>query len=180
MDPIKIIQKYYDKDSDLYRILLDHSQAVSKKALEIAENLDNKEIDLKFIEEAALLHDIGIYLTHSPGIGCHGKDNYLCHGILGREILEKEGLPKHAMVCERHIGVGITKEEVKDGNLPLPARDMLPVSLEEKIICLADLFFSKDSAKGERSVEEIKRFWSDFGPGQKRRIESLIDELLVE
>jgi len=76
---------------------------------------------------------------------------------MGREILEKEGLPKHGLVCERHIGVGISKAEIISQNLPLPARDMLLLSHEEKIICLADKFFGKSSGNlsKQKSIEAI-------------------------
>ena len=160
MDVIKIIQKYYDKDSKTYKVLIEHGEAVAKKAAAIAKKVG---ADVQFVKEAAMLHDIGIFLTHAPSIDCHGKEPYIKHGVLGREILEKEGLPKHALVCERHIGVGITKEEVEKFNLPLPKRDMYPVTVEEEIITYADKFFSKD--KPEKTVEEIKKnlkkFWGE-------------------
>jgi len=42
-----------------------------------------------------------------------------------------EGYPKHGLVCERHTGTGITLEMIIKNNLPLPHRDMVPVSMEE-------------------------------------------------
>ena len=66
MDPITIIQKFYKKDSIAYQILVTHSKAVTRKALEIAKSLSQHNPDLQFIEEAAMLHDIGIFLTHHP------------------------------------------------------------------------------------------------------------------
>jgi hypothetical protein len=41
MDVIAIIEKYYKKDSDLYKILIRHSKEVMNKALEIAKNTQN-------------------------------------------------------------------------------------------------------------------------------------------
>lgn len=152
MNTLKIIEKYYKKNSLSYNILLSHSRMVAKKALEIA-----KDADLKFIEEASMLHDIGIFLTDAPDIGCFGKKPYICHGYLGREILEKEGFLRHALVCERHMGAGITLKEIEEKNLPLPKRDMLPLSTEEKIICLADKFFSKKTGSFEKSVSQIEK-----------------------
>jgi len=66
MDPIKIIQKFYKVDSETYQVLITHSKAVAKKALEIAKSLPHLAIDLQFIEEAAMLHDIGIFMTDNP------------------------------------------------------------------------------------------------------------------
>ena len=90
MDPIKIIQKYYSIDSKTYQLLISHSEAVTKKALEIAKHVPHLHPDLKFIQEATMLHDIGIFLTDAPDLGCSGDKPYICHGYLGREILEKE------------------------------------------------------------------------------------------
>ena len=104
-----------------------------------------------------MLHDIGIFETNSPELGCSGKHPYVCHGYLGRIILENKGLWQHALVCERHVGIGITAEDIKLNNLPLPLRDMIPVSVEEQIICYADKFFSKNGEmdSNEKSVEDI-------------------------
>jgi len=70
-------------------------------------------------------------------------------------------------VCERHVGVGITAEEIKRHNLPLPEYDMVPISIEEQVICFADKFFSKNGhlIVNEESVEDIlcrlERYGSD-------------------
>jgi uncharacterized protein len=95
------------------------------------------------------------------------------HGPIGRELLEKEGFPKHALVCERHTGVGMTKEDIIKGKLPLPARDMLPETIEEKIICFADNFFSKRSKEIVKvnTVEEIKEELAKYGKWKVRKFE---------
>jgi uncharacterized protein len=113
MEPLEIIKKYYDPNSKLYSLLIKHSNSVANRALELARKMKNEKIDLQFIKEASMLHDIGIYLVSAPKIGCNGKLPYVCHGFLGAEILKKEGFLKHALVCERHVGVGISKEEIK-------------------------------------------------------------------
>jgi uncharacterized protein len=138
---------------------------VAGKALAVAENVSDLYLDRKFLFEAAMLHDIGIFLTDAPEIGCFGYKPYVCHGYLGREIIEAEGLPRHALVCERHVGVGITREEIKERNLPLPVRDMVPGTLEEKIICFADKFFTKDrgTAPREKTVPEVIKSIAGFG-----------------
>ena len=163
MDPLKIIKKYYPENSKLFKVLIKHSEAVAQKALKIAKKFP--EVDKNFIYEAAMLHDIGIIFTYIPKLNPDGKYPYIAHGYLGREILEKEGLPKHALVCERHMGVGITKEEIIKKNLPLPPRDMIPVTLEEKIIAFADKFYSKhpDEIIKEKSVEQIIKDLKKYG-----------------
>jgi len=160
LNPIALLEKYYPPGSESHRILLQHSKQVAAKAIAIANRLLLGTAAVNFIREAALLHDIGILCTAVPQLGCQGDLPYLCHGIKGREILEAEGLPLHALVCERHIGVGLSAEEILRQQLPLPVRDMLPVSLEEQIVTYADLFFSKNPAKLglERSADKVRIF----------------------
>ena len=159
MDPIKIIEKYYDKDSKLYNLLISHSRLVARKALSIAKNVPELNPDLDFIYEAAMLHDIGIIFVLDQNLNSIKGHKYIEHGYLGRELLEKEGFPRHALVCERHTGVGISKQDIIQNKLPLPKRDMIPLSVEEKIISFADLFYTKypGREKEEKSIEEIKK-----------------------
>lgn len=164
MNATSLLGKYFPDDNSL-PIILEHSRLVADKALQIARNLDLPSDDQRFIEEAALLHDIGICRTFSPKIGCNGTEPYIRHGLIGRDILEKEGLPLHALVCERHIGVGLSATDVRSQNLPLPEKEMSPVSLAERIVCFADLFYSKrpEEISREKSLEEIKRDLGRFG-----------------
>ena len=162
MNPLEIIDKYC-KDEELRHILLVHSRAVADKALTIARNHPELQADEQFIEEAALLHDIGIVRVNAPAIACVGTEPYICHGILGAEILRAEGLERHALVCERHTGTGLTLQQIIAQQLPLPHRDMQPVSIEEQIICFADKFFSKTRLESEKSVEQARRSLEKFG-----------------
>lgn len=163
MNPFDIIDHYYKKGSDLYNTLVTHSRDVTDKALAIAKKHPELNIDETFVEEAGMLHDIAISLTNTPSIGCNGIAPYICHGYLGRELLEELGYPKHALVCERHTGTGIRLEEILIKNLPLPHRDMLPISIEEQVICFADCFFSKSQLGREKTVEEIRKGLAKFG-----------------
>ncbi|MBT4027549.1 HD domain-containing protein [Desulfobacula sp.] len=153
MDPLAIIENYYKPGTKLYQVLVEHSLIVTEKSLEIAESLIHLEPDLEFIEEAAMLHDIGIFLTRAQSIGCTGKNPYICHGYLGKKLLDEQKLPvKYGLVCERHTGAGITKENIFSNNLPLPKRDMVPKSLEEKIICAADKYHSKNPKHAGKKI----------------------------
>ncbi len=166
MNPLTLIEKYYPPGTLAHRVLLRHSKKVATKAVAVARDLATRQqIDVTFVEEAALLHDIGILFTNAPELGCEGDLPYLAHSFKGRELLEADGLPRHALVCDRHIGVGLTAEEIRTQNLPLPARDMLPLSLEEKVITYADLFFSKDPEENdrERPVKVVRQTMARYG-----------------
>ena len=173
MDPVAVIKKYYATDSRAYHFLMHHSRMVTGKALRIAEKVKHLDPDLSFIQEAAMLHDIGIFLTDEPKIGCYGEKTYLCHGYLGRDILEKEGFPRHALVCERHVGVGISLRDIEERNLPLPKRDMLPLTIEEQIICFADKFFSTEAEflLKEKPLEKVRNGIAAFGEDKLMRFD---------
>jgi uncharacterized protein len=163
MDALAIINKYYPEDNELKHILLTHSRAVADKALWIADRHPELNLDRAFLEEAALLHDIGVFLTDAPGIHCQGTHPYICHGYLGSELLQKEGYPRHALVCERHTGAGLSLKSILERELPVPHREMLPVSLEEQVICFADKFFSKTRLDEEKSLERALKSLAKFG-----------------
>ena len=172
MNPLDIISKYYNPSSEAYRILVSHSRSVADKALALAALHPELSIDTQFVEEAAMLHDIGVFLCDAPGIDCHGEAPYICHGFLGSELLQKEGLPRHALVCERHTGAGISLAMIEKESLPLPHRDMLPVSLEEQLICFADKFFSKTKLDVEKPIEKVKKGLSKYGIETEARFDA--------
>lgn len=163
MDSLRLINKYYANQPELKRIVLIHSQCVAAKALELAKKHPELNMVLNFIRDAALIHDIGVFKTKAEDILCFGSEPYLAHGYLGADIIRNEGYPKHALVCERHTGTGISLEEILSKNLPLPPRDMRPVSLEEQLICFADKFYSKTHLNTEKSVDEARNSLARFG-----------------
>ncbi len=155
MDVFKLIDTYYPEENKLKHILLTHSKQVTDLALKLASQ-KQLSIDADFVYEAAMLHDIGIFMTHAPTIACFGNQPYLAHGYLGAELLRKEGYPRHALVCERHTGAGVSKEEVLSFHIPVPVKDMIPQSIEEKLICFADTFYSKTQLEKEKTLVEAR------------------------
>lgn len=178
MNPLDIIEKYYTKDSDLYNILINHSLDVTNKALEIVRKHPELGADEDFIREAGMLHDIGIFLTNAPSIQCFGNEPYIRHGVLGAEILRKEKLPRHALVCERHTGAGLTKDEIISQNLPLPHTEMMPVSIEEEIICFADCFFSKTKLGQQKTIEKIIQKMGEHNERSAKQVEVWAEKFL--
>lgn len=163
MDYNKIIEKYYTPGSDLYNILLRHSRDVTRRALRIVDTHPELGADRRFVEEAAMLHDIGIVRCDAPGICCHGTEPYLRHGMIGAEMMRGEGLERHARVCERHTGAGLSAREIEEQNLPLPHRDFLPETIEEQIVCYADKFYSKSHLDREKTLPQAEKTIARFG-----------------
>lgn len=159
----EIILKYYPEDNALRRLLLHHSRQVTDMALRVCDRHPELPLDRDFVRRAAMLHDVGIFLTDAPGIHCHGTEPYLLHGRLGAQLMRREGDERVARVCERHTGTGLTAEAVRRMNLPLPPGDYCPETLEEQVVCYADKFFSKSHPENERTPEQVERSLSKFG-----------------
>ena len=173
INPVEILSDFYDTGSMTYKLLLNHGRQVAEKALQAATRVPHLKPDTAFIREAAMLHDIGIYMTNTPLLGCTGEHPYVCHGYLGRQLLEQRGFLMHALVCERHVGAGISVVDIERQGLPLPLRDMRPVTIEEQIICYADKFFSKNPQTCDREypLEEILKELKKFGPDKADRFQ---------
>ncbi len=174
MDPVEIIRRFVDPDSKAYDILISHGEQVVEKALAAADAVKHLEPNLELIKSASLLHDIGMIRTNVPQLGCQGTAPYIRHGVIGREMLTEIGLTAEALICERHVGAGISVDEICRNSLPLPKRDMLPVSIEEVIICYADKFFSKSISGPEaaKSPQTIVRQLAQHGPEQASRFKT--------
>ena len=173
IDAEAILQDALGAGTRRFAIVRRHGAKVAARALAIAAGLDAVQVNTAFVHEAAMLHDIGIVMTATPQLDCHGRQPYIRHGILGRRMLEERGLLRHGMVCERHVGVGITIEDIRTHALPLPLRDMRPVTLEEELICYADKFYSKTNGGPEKtkSARDVVNHLRTYG---RRQAETFI------
>lgn len=168
-----IIDKYYPVGSRLRDIYITHCRTVADEALSIARRC-RLPIDESLIETAAMLHDIGIFATDAPSIGCHGSKPYICHGIIGRELLLAEGFPAEiAEVAARHTGAGLTAEEIIRRNLTLPPADYCPQTLLEKLICYADKFYSKSGDMKRKPLDRVRAGMARFGNDSLSRFDEL-------
>jgi len=172
---IDLLGKYFKGEA--LKVVAAHSRVVADLALDVCHQIGLPDAECSFVEEATLLHDIGVCRVHAPNIGLEGGFPYIMHGIIGREILEQEGYPRHALVCERHIGVGLTVADIVSQSLPLPHRDMTPATTAEKIICFADLFYSKNPEKiaHRTSPEKVRKKLAGFGEDKARIFDEWMD-----
>ena len=143
--------------------VIDHSLAVRKKALELSRELP---VDMKLVEEGAILHDIGRCRT--SGVE---------HAVEGARILEGFGYPPEVVrIVERHVGAGIPPDEAKA--LGLPPGDYMPRTLEEKIVAHADNLINGSDEVG---IDFVIKKWSDrLGANHPsiERLKRLHEELL--
>ncbi len=166
-EAVKLLRKYSTNDESFNKVL-NHSRAVQKLALEIANDIKkNHDVDIDFVKIASLLHDIGRFKCY--------KENSIRHGVEGGEILSKQGLTRYARIAETHIGVGITKEDIEKQGLNLPLKNFVPETTEEKIISYADnLIFGKERGTIQKVIE---RFRNELGKSYVERIKKLHNEI---
>ena len=145
----QIIDKYYPEGSPLRDIYMRHAHSVADFAEELRQRYA-PELDPSQVRAAAMLHDIGIFLTSAPDIHCLGSAPCIQHGPLGAELLRREGSPEWAArVAERHTGVGI-------GTL-------IPETLLEQLVCYADKFYSKSGTMQRKSLSAVEKSMARFG-----------------
>ena len=178
---LEIIGHFYPEDTPFRQMLLKHSYQVCTKAESIMElpEAGSQGLNRELVIRGALLHDIGIGRCHAPDILCMGTEPYIAHGVIGAQMLRSYGtentmeLEAYARICERHTGTGLTAEDIRRQHLPLPERDFLPETPEEKLICLADKFYSKSGNMEEKSLSRIVRSMEKFGPATMKRWQDL-------
>jgi uncharacterized protein len=164
---IELLKKYSNSEES-FKAVLEHSKSVQKEALEIAEDVKkNHEIDIKIVKIGSLLHDIGRFRCH--------KEKSIRHGIVGGEILRNENLNEYAEIAERHVGVGITIEDIKKQKLDLPLKNLVPETIEQKIITYADnlIFGSRVGTINE----VIERYRKKLGEEYAERIKKSHNEI---
>ena len=173
---MEIIDKYYPAGTLRRDIYLKHCRQVADKAVETARR-KHLPLDESTVREAAMLHDIGIFLTDAPGIGCHGTEPYLMHGVLGATLLRDNGFPEEiARVAERHTGAGISRDDIEEQGLPMPPGDYMPETLLERLICYADKFYSKSGRMEEKPLEKVEASMARLSERSLQRFRRLHEE----
>jgi tRNA (cytidine56-2'-O)-methyltransferase len=121
--------------------IIEHAESVAKIAVKMAKLCD---ADVDLVRVGALLHDIGRTRTHGPEHGHHG-------GVILRGLCFPE---KIVSVVERHVGGGLNSEEA--AGLGLPEKDLIPNTIEEKIVCIGDKMIEENRrAPIEREIQKL-------------------------
>lgn len=172
-----IIDKYYPAGTLRRDIYLKHVRQVADLALKLSAER-KLDLDAADIEGAAMLHDIGIYGTDAEKIGCTGTERYIMHGVLGADLLRREGAPEAwARVAERHTGVGLRAEDIELLNLPLPLdREYCPQTTLERLVCYADKFFSKSGEMKQKSFQRARASIARHGGDGLMRFDAMAED----
>ncbi|MGQ9479468.1 MAG: HD domain-containing protein [Thermoproteota archaeon] len=129
-----------------------HVEKVAEVAKDITSRIKLKkyEVDEQLVVAGALLHDIGRAVTHD-----------VSHGVIGGKIIRRRGLDERlARIVERHVGGGLSIEEAE--KLGLGRLNLMPETLEEKIVCYADKLV--DGNRRVEFSETLKYFIEKLGP----------------
>jgi uncharacterized protein (TIGR00295 family) len=148
------------RDAGCSEEVINHCKAVRKIAVRIAKKA---HANIQLVEAGALLHDIG-----------RSKTQGIMHGVEGAKIATALGLPESLVnIIERHLGAGIPEDEA--GPLGLPAKDYIPITLEEKIVAHADNLIDNDRL--HPIEKEVEKALQKGHPKHAERLMQLHQEL---
>jgi len=148
--------------------ILEHARIVHDVSLFLADLFDDADsIDYEVLRLGAILHDVGRFRA----------ERIVEHGIKSGEILREEGFPEGAArICETHVGVGITLEQV--ASLGLPEGNYLPETLEERIVCYADNLLNYLPKEDRHELVDrravVERFSAELGQAYGKRAEDFM------
>lgn len=131
-------------------------------------------VDKELVVVGCLLHDIGVYSLYDHE-GVRQKElAYVTHGVRGEEILKQEGFPEVLWrFASHHTGVGLTKEDVREQNLPLPLRDYTTQTPEEALVMYSDKFHTKSTPPVFMTFEQYREYVATFGEKMVTRFDVL-------
>ena len=173
-----------------FALIATHCEIVARLAVILAEQ--SGQTVTNTLIEGALAHDIGTYSVletervntdaeiHAASVNAsteiHAasvnvgrepifqRNIYIQHGTRGYELLLSEGFDESlAQFARNHTGVGITKAECIQQNLPLEPQDYLPETVEQEIVLLADKFHTKSIPPRFVSVHTARARVEKFG-----------------
>lgn len=172
---IEQLHHKYAPDQAAFDIIYTHCKIVWEIAAELI-HAKNLQVDEDLVRAGCQLHDIGVYQLFKPDGAFYEPVLYTLHGLFGQEIVEAEGLGAVlGDVITRHIGAGITKEDIVKNGLPLPHTDFIPISVEEQLVSYADNFHTKDIPALFCTYESIKVHQDKYGQDSVDRLENMRD-----
>jgi uncharacterized protein len=166
-----------------FNVIYEHCQIIAEIAQQLIET-NSLKLDENLVYAAAMLHDIGYYSLYDDS-GFVPEAKAIQHGVTGASLLRKDGVPEAVCrIAERHTGMGLTREDIQKRRLPLPSRDLIAETPEEKLVMYADKFHTKSVLidepydtrgwfnKTSTYLAIVKRFGEALG----KRFEKFVEE----
>lgn len=170
------LHRQYAPSDTAFELVYEHCQIV----WEIAQKLiaaNDLHVDRDLVRAGALLHDIGAYPLYGHTDDFAKPSNYITHGVEGEKILKAEGLPEALWrICSHHTGVGLTKHDIAEQNLPLPHEDFVAETDEELLVMYADKFHSKSVPPHFNSFDWYRVAVGKFGPDKHGTFDAMAEK----
>lgn len=172
-DEIRALHERYAPTAEAFDLVHQHCEIVWGIAEQLLSDPRLSHVDAELVRAGCLLHDIGVYRLYGAD-GRLDHRNYVRHGLLGHEILEREELPETLRrFCSHHTGVGLTRDDILKQGLPLPPADYLAETVEERLVMYADKFHTKSRPSSFLSPEEYRDHVRRFGEDKVTAFEAL-------
>ncbi|PID32138.1 phosphohydrolase [Candidatus Saccharibacteria bacterium] len=172
-DQIIALHKKYAPADSVFESVFTHCKIVSDIAVQLAKK-SGVHVDIELVKAGCLLHDIGVYALFDENGAEIDAGKYITHGVRGEEILRNEGFAEqYCRFASHHTGAGITKEQIRQNNLPLPLSDYLAETPEEELVMYADKFHSKTKPPMFNSHKFYTNYSARFGTEAESRFANL-------
>ena len=161
---IRALHERYAPSAEAFESVYTHCVIVCA----IAEQLIARRrlaVDVDLVRAGCLLHDIGVYRLYDSSVALD-HSQYVRHGVLGHELLRGLGFAEPiCRFCSHHTGVGLTRDDVRRQDLPIPVDDYVAESDEEELVMYADKFHSKTDppmfVSADSYAVSVRRFGAD-------------------
>lgn len=168
------LHKKYAPSDVAFNLVYGHCQIVWSIARDLIER-NHVKVDREVVRAGCLLHDIGVYTLFNGDV-LDGK-NYITHGIRGEELLRQEGYDERLIrIASHHTGVGLSADDIVQEKLPLPQKDYLAETPEERLVMYADKFHSKTQPPQFNSVAWYGDHVAQFGENKRRQFMAMVHE----
>lgn len=170
LERIKALHEKYAPSETSFVSVFTHCQIITDIAMQLLDNHPELAVDRELVRTGCLLHDIGVYALSG--------DDYITHGIKGDDLLRAEGFPEElCRIASHHTGVGLKREDISRQKLPLPDRDFIAETIEERLVMYADKFHSK-APQFNAFATYLKKI-EGFGEANAQRFHDLAQEFGV-
>jgi uncharacterized protein len=173
---IQTLHEKYAPTAEAFTLVHTHCEIVWGIAERLLSEPHLAHLDADLVRAGCLLHDIGVYRLYGDD-GRLDHENYVRHGLLGHELLAREGFPEPlCRFCSHHTGVGLTRHDIETRRLPLPPDDYLAVTAEERLVMYADKFHTKSRPSVFLTPDEYAAHVRRFGEEKVTAFQALRDE----
>lgn len=174
---IESLHRTHAKSEADFQLVYTHCRIVEAIAMQLLDARPIDNVDRQLVHIGCLLHDIGAYQVLENGKFVRG----VRHGVIGETILRDEGFPEIIWrFASHHTGVGLTKQDVIDQHIPIPATDYTAQTDEERLVMYVDKFHSKSNPPHEPpyfcTFEWYRHSIQQFGEDKTTKFDFLAEQ----